>query len=32
MYLEKVKNGYFVSEDVSLHVFLEHLIKKAVSS
>ena len=27
-----IKEGYFVSEDVSLHVFLEHLIKKAVSS
>jgi protein transport protein SEC23 len=27
-----IKEGYFVSDDVSLHVFLEHLIKKAVSS
>lgn len=27
-----MKEGYFVSDDVSLKVFMEHLIKKAVSS
>ena len=26
-----IKEGTFISDDVSLHVFLEHLIKKAVS-
>ena len=29
---EGMKEGYFVSDDVSLKVFMEHLIKKAVSS